>query len=119
MCLLFFLASRRRHTRCALVTGVQTCALPISLDPVVVPVLLVAFLVQHMGAGGRGGAQGPSEQAAQEYEAVLHGEAGGLAMLPNPYGTSVSSRSEQRRVWKVCVITCRSRWSPFHYKQDT
>src|SRR3546814_10792156 len=25
-----FLSSRRRHTRCALVTGVQTCALPIS-----------------------------------------------------------------------------------------
>src|SRR3546814_1815307 len=29
MCFLFF-SSRRRHTRCALVTGVQTCALPIS-----------------------------------------------------------------------------------------
>src|SRR3546814_4168424 len=35
MCLLFFVycffffSSRRRHTRCALVTGVQTCALPI------------------------------------------------------------------------------------------
>src|SRR3546814_9039612 len=29
MCSLFFCASRRRHTRCALVTGVQTCALPI------------------------------------------------------------------------------------------
>src|SRR3546814_7473930 len=28
MCVLF-LSSRRRHTRCALVTGVQTCALPI------------------------------------------------------------------------------------------
>src|SRR3546814_2280283 len=26
---MFFLSSRRRHTRCALVTGVQTCALPI------------------------------------------------------------------------------------------
>src|SRR3546814_8095878 len=26
---IFFVASRRRHTRCALVTGVQTCALPI------------------------------------------------------------------------------------------
>src|SRR3546814_6724893 len=26
----FFCASRRRHTRCAVVTGVQTCALPIS-----------------------------------------------------------------------------------------
>src|SRR3546814_7988371 len=28
--LVFFFSSRRRHTRCALVTGVQTCALPIS-----------------------------------------------------------------------------------------
>src|SRR3546814_3594888 len=27
----FFFSSRRRHTRCALVTGVQTCALPIYL----------------------------------------------------------------------------------------
>src|SRR3546814_8628835 len=27
---LFFFSSRRRHTICALVTGVQTCALPIS-----------------------------------------------------------------------------------------
>src|SRR3546814_13073991 len=27
--LIFFFSSRRRHTRCALVTGVQTCALPI------------------------------------------------------------------------------------------
>src|SRR3546814_10636924 len=31
MCALFFFSSRRRHTRCALVTGVQTCALPISV----------------------------------------------------------------------------------------
>src|SRR3546814_10347235 len=30
--LLFFFSSRRRHTRCALVTGVQTCALPISAE---------------------------------------------------------------------------------------
>src|SRR3546814_14003229 len=29
---LFFFSSRRRHTRCALVTGVQTCALPICKD---------------------------------------------------------------------------------------
>src|SRR3546814_9651608 len=27
--MVFFFSSRRRHTRCALVTGVQTCALPI------------------------------------------------------------------------------------------
>src|SRR3546814_4892876 len=29
----FFFSSRRRHTRCALVTGVQTCALPILSTP--------------------------------------------------------------------------------------
>src|SRR3546814_2629055 len=32
--LIFFFSSRRRHTRCALVTGVQTCALPI-LSPLI------------------------------------------------------------------------------------
>src|SRR3546814_9521653 len=31
---MFFFSSRRRHTRCALVTGVQTCALPILLAQV-------------------------------------------------------------------------------------
>src|SRR3546814_3351336 len=31
--MIVFFSSRRRHTRCALVTGVQTCALPISSDP--------------------------------------------------------------------------------------
>src|SRR3546814_3231392 len=30
MCVLSFFSSRRRQTRCALVPGVQTCALPIS-----------------------------------------------------------------------------------------
>src|SRR3546814_1171657 len=34
LALLFFFSSRRRHTRCALVTGVQTCALPIFMDPI-------------------------------------------------------------------------------------
>src|SRR3546814_1325501 len=31
----FFFSSRRRHTRCALVTGVQTCALPICVADIV------------------------------------------------------------------------------------
>src|SRR3546814_7591698 len=38
----FFCSSRRRHTRCALVTGVQTCALPISSRT-----RLIAFAEQH------------------------------------------------------------------------
>src|SRR3546814_1571071 len=36
-CFIFFFSSRRRHTRCALVTGVQTCALPILTARMVVP----------------------------------------------------------------------------------
>src|SRR3546814_5093608 len=28
-------------------------------------------------------------------------------------------RSEERRVGKECVRTCRSRWSPYHYKKNT
>src|SRR3546814_10044480 len=51
MCVLwlFFFSSRRRHTRCALVTGVQTCALPIFLRPVVIQALCNAFLAAQLG----------------------------------------------------------------------
>src|SRR3546814_150391 len=42
----FFFSSRRRHTRCALVTGVQTCALPISA---VIAQLLTRGLGRHAG----------------------------------------------------------------------
>src|SRR3546814_19106986 len=37
MSIIFFFSSRRRHTRCALVTGVQTCALPICPSAEVFP----------------------------------------------------------------------------------
>src|SRR3546814_12226349 len=36
--MIFFFSIRRRHTRCALVTGVQTCALPISVERVLAEV---------------------------------------------------------------------------------
>src|SRR3546814_14408895 len=35
---------------------------------------------------------------------------------PDPHAGS-AYRSEERRVGKECVSTCRSRWSPFHKKQ--
>src|SRR3546814_9882496 len=76
--LFFFFSSRRRHTRCALVTGVQTCALPICL------------------------------RFARHLDATLRGR------LPVSRGPS---RSEERRVGKECVSTCRSRWSPYHSKK--
>src|SRR3546814_18184134 len=34
---------------------------------------------------------------------------------PSP---SLSRRSEERRVGKECVSTCRSRWSPYHQKKN-
>src|SRR3546814_8039476 len=50
----FFFTSRRRHTSCALVTGVQTCALPISFVDASVPAAkkpgfrqLIAFLKEN------------------------------------------------------------------------
>src|SRR3546814_10959058 len=38
----FFFSSRRRHTRCALVTGVQTCALPICNFDLALPAALAS-----------------------------------------------------------------------------
>src|SRR3546814_6608342 len=57
MLVCFFFSSRRRHTRCALVTGVQTCALPISL-PVVQsiaehPETAAAHILQTIIIAGR------------------------------------------------------------------
>src|SRR3546814_3018339 len=45
---LFFFSSRRRHTRCGLVTGVQTCALPILRRQGVTVVLITHKLREIM-----------------------------------------------------------------------
>src|SRR3546814_9424948 len=84
----FFFSSRRRHTRCALVTGVQTCALPIYRRP------------------------SRTASAGTPYDRASAAAASALATLWAP-GTC-RSRSEERRVGKECVSTCRSRWSPYH-----
>src|SRR3546814_1755911 len=57
----FFFSSRRRHTRCALVTGVQTCALPILLPSLLRrmpprmmrPILVSVWLSYMRGRGER------------------------------------------------------------------
>src|SRR3546814_8895766 len=91
----FFFSSRRRHTRCALVTGVQTCALPILTKPIVGTFVLAAAFSLAIN----------------------------LLVLTSPlymfqvFDRVLSSghlRSEERRVGKECVSTCRSRWSPYH-----
>src|SRR3546814_10153440 len=45
----FFFSSRRRHTRCALVTGVQTCALPILFVGKVAKAFYFGFFVAAVG----------------------------------------------------------------------
>src|SRR3546814_5824622 len=35
-------------------------------------------------------------------------------LLSDPYRENRRTRSEERRVGKECVSTCRSRWSPYH-----
>src|SRR3546814_11532679 len=37
----------------------------------------------------------------------------------DPQSLQSESRSEERRVGTECVSTCRSRWSPSHYKKKT
>src|SRR3546814_18536982 len=37
-----------------------------------------------------------------------------LTTLRERYGPETELRSEERRVGKECVSTCRSRWSPYH-----
>src|SRR3546814_2458068 len=95
--IVFFFSSRRRHTRCALVTGVQTCALPISYQLTIEPLGQTVEVEQEqtiLDACLRQGVWLP--------HACCHGLCG------------TCKRSEERRVGKECVSTCRSRWSPYH-----
>src|SRR3546814_10738869 len=53
--LIVFFASRRRHTRCALVTGVQTCALPILKLPLEAAEQRAQQVVSEQGNSDDGG----------------------------------------------------------------
>src|SRR3546814_7694612 len=89
--LYFFFSSRRRHTRCALVTGVQTCALPI--------------LSEEQTSR-------PERHVHSHLHSARHNRRALQLQL-------LLRRSEERRVGKECVSTCRSRWSPNHSKKKT
>src|SRR3546814_7674268 len=89
-----FFSSRRRHTRCALVTGVQTCALPISCVEAADDAGDERFEVDRDSI--------PTEVHLERSQTIAQrlGSAG--------------ERSEERRVGKECVSTCSYRWSPSH-----
>src|SRR3546814_12521158 len=73
----FFFSSRRRHTRCALVTGVQTCALPISM---LKPMELNVTAPRSSGLGTKS----PTEAC----------QAGALSAVPQPIRKVKPSNSQ-------------------------
>src|SRR3546814_2612302 len=93
----FFFSSRRRHTRCALVTGVQTCALPIS----------------SVDAQTREGLEDLVLQIRDRYDMtilfVTH-DIDESVYLANRVPVQIGRASCRERG----VSTCRSRWSPYH-----
>src|SRR3546814_3195417 len=98
-----FFSSRRRHTSCALVTGVQTCALPICRRGRIRRTRWRRRLAL------------PAAGLPVSCD-TLHPPGGDFATLSHDVR---DPRSEERRVGKECVSTCRSRWSPYHYKTNT
>src|SRR3546814_1665762 len=98
----FLLSSRRRHTRCALVTGVQTCALPICL--------YICSLKREPDQSIP--ADGQYHILRFPFGSAESSDAHGMHQMAQPDGFDI--RSEERRVGKECVSTCRSRWSPPH-----
>src|SRR3546814_2795486 len=55
-------------------------------------------------------ARSASDASQQAADAVFIGE----RLMPVAWAVQVAQRSEERRVGKECVSTCRSRWSPYH-----
>src|SRR3712207_7216286 len=81
------------------VTGVQTCALPISLDPGV--------------EGQQGSPRDAVRQTRPRRPAERLGTVCGALVETSdaaPVREHLAARSEERRVGKEC----RSRWSPYH-----
>src|SRR3546814_3243941 len=107
---LFFFSSRRRHTRCALVTGVQTCALPISSR----------LRVKSFSPGWRLFRPPEGHMPFEPFHLLRFGLSLPLQKFSDRAAeTRIGDimRSEERRVGKECVSTCRYRWSPYHKKK--
>src|SRR3546814_4341735 len=100
--LLFFFSSRRRHTRCALVTGVQTCAFRSRAQRYVNDVK--SDIQREIEIDELRKFKSEMDDAANSMQSSLRDTESSLR----------SGRSEERRVGKECVSTCRSRWSPYH-----
>src|SRR3546814_8372621 len=100
---IFFFSSRRRHTRCALVTGVQTCALPIydMADEASYSAYHRAIHAAEL-CEDRAFDQDDHAKMAQVIDEKIHYALGAgkrLTLIER------AKRSEERRVGKECVST--------------
>src|SRR3546814_20155200 len=114
---MFFFSSRRRHTRCALVTGVQTCALPIFIGPCTWIGSLQSCSTPCCRPRTEYGSGSPklSEGGGRPTDGLV----GQIRAFGVGWGLTdgLVVRSEERRVGKECVSTGRSLWSPYHSKK--
>src|SRR5258706_7825448 len=97
--IIFFFFQAEDGIRDWSVTGVQTCALPICVNPE--SRLMRADALRNTGQ---------VEQARQAYLALLQGATTARARRGLGLLYASQGRSEERRVGKEC----RSRWSPYH-----
>src|SRR3546814_8572995 len=114
---MFFFSSRRRHTRCALVTGVHTCALPISYNnKSIFPNYINTFIDKSKVVPGQTyGDVGENVQDWNNYTAVTSYTPSKYLNISLAYDKNfIGDRSEESSVGKECVSTCRSRWSRYH-----
>src|SRR3546814_8568359 len=102
----FFFSSRRRHTSCALLTGVQTCALPIYIAA---PDAAGQYMGQVSFATATSGASVDLIDGNGNVVKTID-----LGDQPKGDVNFYWDRSEERSGGKECVSTCRSRWWPSH-----
>src|SRR3546814_3222558 len=113
-----FFSSRRRHTRCALVTGVQTCALPILARRRGASSGLPLPSLKRNSGTGRGVSCKDTTvdcpSGAVDDSVVVDGLACRSRVKPSQVSISISDR---RRVGKGCVSQFRYLWSPYLLKK--
>src|SRR3546814_15995396 len=128
--IVLFFSIMIRHTRFALVTGVQTCALPISIVRLIGEISEPQRARSSMGSKQRSAHE--PHPGAYESKGLLdlvqmdHTRADVILVdslhreeLARPWLTLlIDISSEERRVGKECVGTCISRWEPYLKKKN-
>src|SRR3546814_12100927 len=74
---------------------------------------LLGLRHQEVEQHGLAAARGADDQRMAEI-ALVEVEEIGASGIGFEQGNRIAPRSEERRVGKECVSTCRSRWSPYH-----